>query len=307
MMNKSGQPLTRSPRKIGKYYVRDMLTAFLFLLPAFAVFAVFKYYPMVDNIFISFTSWDFFAPKRYVGTANYANLFKSSIFWNIVGNTVHYAVWSTFLSLLIGLILALLLHRHESFGARVLRTMFFIPNITTASAVAILWIWIFNPSNGLMGLIYSLFGAKSPDWLLKVQYARWAIVSLGVWRNMGYSMMIFSSGISQISGDIYEAAEIDGASEWQKATRITIPLLIPTLIFLATTTFITSMQVFDVVQVMTTGNNGTSVLNLYIYTTAFVKSQAGRAAAASVFLFVALLLLTILQRVLTGRRETISG
>ena len=307
MMKNTSHVVVRAPRKIGKYYARDVLTAMLFLLPAFVVFGIFKYYPMVDNIFISFTSWDFFTPKRYVGVANYTNIFKSSIFWNVVKNTLHYTVWSTLLSLLLGLLLALLLHKYSSFGARMLKTMFFIPNITTASAVAILWIWIFNPSNGLMGIIYSLFGAKSPDWLLKAQYARWAIISLGVWRNMGYSMMIFSSGISQISRDIYEAAEIDGASEWQQATRITIPLLVPTIIFLATTTFITSMQVFDVVQVMTTGNNGTSVLNLYIYTTAFVQSRAGRAAAASVFLFTALLILTILQRVLTGRGDTANG
>lgn len=307
MMKNNAWQSMRASRKIGKYHIKDVLTAMLFLLPAFIVFGVFKYYPMIDNIFISFTSWDFFSPKRYIGVANYTNIFKSSIFWNVVKNTLHYTIWSTVLSLLLGLLLAIFLHKYNSFGARVLKTMFFIPNITTASAVAILWIWIFNPSNGLMGIIYSLFGAKSPDWLLKVKYARWAIVSLGVWRNMGYSMMIFSSGISQISRDIYEAAEIDGASEWQQATRITLPLLIPTIVFLATTTFITAMQVFDVVQVMTTGNNGTSVLNLYIYTTAFVQSRAGRAAAASVFLFVALLILTILQQLLTERRDTIHG
>lgn len=301
---KSSAPQRRNPRlRIGKYYTSDVVTAFLFLLPTAIVFGVFKYYPLVDNFLISLTSWDFFGPRNYVGLDNYTKLFKSSIFWNVVRNTFHYAIWSTFLSLLLGLILALLLARRNSFAGRTLKTMFFIPNITTASAVAILWIWIFNPSSGLMEIIFSLFGAKSPDWLLNAKYARWAIISLGVWRSMGYSMTIFASGMAQISDDIYEAARIDGASELRQAFSITIPLLVPTITFLGTTTFITGMQIFDAVQVMTSGNNGTSVLNLYIYTEAFVKSHAGRAAAASVFLFAVLLVCTVIQRLITERKE----
>ena len=298
----------RTPRlKIGSYSTHDLATAFLFLLPAFVVFIVFKYYPLIENFSIGMTSWDFFGPKRYVGFDNYTRLFKSSTFWKVLGNTFHYTIWSTLLSLLLGMLQALILAQRNSFGARTLKTLFFVPNITTASAVAILWIWVFNPSNGLMEIIYSLFGAKSPDWLLNAKYARWAIIALGVWRSMGYSMMIFSSGIAQISEDIYEAARIDGASKFRQAVSITIPLLMPTVAFLGTTTFITGMQVFDAVQVMTSGNNGTSVINLYIYTEAFVKSHAGRAAAASVVLFMILLVCTIFQRLLTERKGSKNG
>ena len=291
-------------QKIGKYYVRDVLAASLFLLPAFVVFGVFKYYPLVDNFLISLTSWDFFGPRRFVGFDNYTKILDSSIFWNVLSNTFHYTIWSTLLSLLLGLLLALMLFKHNGPGGRTLKTMFFIPNITTASAVAILWIWVFNPSNGLMEIIYSLFNAKSPDWLLNPSYARWAIISLGVWRSMGYCMMIFISGMSQISNEIYEAAKIDGASELRQAVNITIPLLTPTILFLGTTTFITAMQVFDVVQVMTSGNNGTNVINLYIYQEAFVKSKAGRAAAASIILFVILLVCTLIQRRIAKGRES---
>lgn len=293
-----------SKLKIGKYNKLDLMFVFLFLLPVVIIFGVFKYYPLIDNFFISFTSWDFFTPRRFVGLTNYKRLFSSVIFKRVFFNTIHYTFWSTLLSVGLGLFLALILTKHNKFLGRMLKTMFFIPNITTASAVAILWIWIFNPSNGLMGLIYSLFGAKSPAWLLDVKYARWAIVSLGVWRSMGYCMMIFSSSISQISNEIYEAAQIDGASELRQATHITIPLIMPTVTFLTTTTFIAAMQVFDVVQVMTGGNNGTSVLNLFIYQEAFAKNNAGRAAAASIILFVMLLACTIIQRILTERRES---
>ena len=302
MQETSAKP--RIPRlKIGSYSTHDLSVAFLFLLPAFAVFAVFKFYPLLENFSIAMTSWNFFDPKRYVGFDNYIRLFRSSTFWKVLGNTFHYTFWSTLLSLLIGLTLALLFSRRKGTSVRIFQTLFFIPNITTTSAVAILWIWVFNPSNGLMEIIYSLFNAKSPDWLLNAKYARWAIISLGVWRAMGYNMMIFSSGIAQISEDVYEAARIDGASKFRQAVNITIPLLWPTIVFLGTTTFITSMQVFDSVQVMTSGNNGTSVINLYIYTEAFVKNHAGRAAAASVILFIILLVCTIFQRFLTEERK----
>lgn len=290
-------------RRHKKYHMKDVLTAMLFLLPAFAVFGVFKYYPLVDNLLISFTSWDFFGAKRYVGIDNYSKLLDSSIFWKVLGNTFHYTIWSTLLSLGIGLVLALLLAKHNRLVGRMLKTMFFIPNITTASAVAILWIWIFNPSNGLMEIIYSLFGAKSPDWLLDARYARWAIITLGVWRSMGYCMMIFTSSMAQINTEIYEAARIDGAGEFRQAVNITIPLLVPTILFLGTTTFITAMQVFDVVQVMTSGNNGTSVINLFIYQEAFVKSRAGRAAAASIILFVIMLVCTAVRSKVADGKE----
>lgn len=287
---------------IGKYRKADLWAALIFLLPVILVFGVFKYVPLIDNVLISLTSWDFFSPRRFVGLSNYARLFKNASFWQVLGNTFHYTIWSTLLSILLGLLLALFLFKRNGLPGRTLKTMFFIPNITTASAVAILWIWIFNPSNGLMEILYSAMGLKSPDWLLDARYARWAIISLGVWRSMGYCMTIFISGLSQISEDIYEAARIDGASEFKQTLYLTIPLLMPTAVFLSTTTFITAMQVFDVVQVMTSGNNGTSVINLFIYQEAFVKSKAGRAAAASVILFVILLACTILQRRLTAER-----
>jgi len=293
----------RPSPKLGKYNKLDLFFVFLFLLPMVITFGVFKYYPLFDTFKISFTSWDFFTPKRFVGLANYTRLLDSTIFQRVLKNTFHYTIWSTLLSVGIGLALALILTKHNGFFGRLLKTMFFIPNITTASAVAILWIWVFNPSNGLMGLLYSLFGAKSPAWLLDVKYARWAIISLGVWRSMGYCMMIFSSSISQIDLQIYEAAQIDGANELKQATHITIPLIMPTFTFLTTTSFISAMQVFDAVQVMTGGNNGTNVMNLFIYQEAFVKSNAGRGAAASMILFIILLICTIVQRLVTERRE----
>lgn len=285
----------------GKYRKSDLVTAFFFLLPAFAIFFIFKYYPLLDTLRISFTSWNFYAEPKAVGLGNYAKILSSRTFRKILGNTFYYTFWSTGLSLLLGLLLALCLFKKDSYMGRTLRTLFFIPNITTASAVAILWIWIFNSSNGLMEIVYSLFGAKSPAWLLDKNLAIWTVITLGVWRSMGYVMTIYMSGLSQIDGAVYEAARIDGASEAQQAWYITLPLLTPTTLFLLTTNLISAMQVFDVVQVMTEGgpSNATNVMNLYIYQEAFVRSKAGSAAALSIILFVLLLVLTVVQRALT--------
>lgn len=291
--------------KIGRYKKSDLMTAFLFLLPAFLIFIVFRYLPLLDNFFISTTSWNFFNAKRFVGMQNFLSIFKDKAFWKILYNTFFYTFWNTGLSLLLGLILALLLFKKNGILGRGLKTLFFVPNITTASAVALLWMWIFDPDNGLAGLLFGLFGAVSPRWLMDSRYAMWVIISLSVWRNMGYIMMIYCSGLSGISSEIYEAATIDGASDFQQSMHITIPLLTPTTLFLLTTTFISSMQVFDVVQVMTNGGpaNNTSVLNLNIYQEAFVRNRAGKAAALSVILFVVLLACTLLQRKLTGKKE----
>ena len=282
-----------------RYNRKEVLTAFLFLLPAFAIFVVFKYIPLIENFHISLTSWNLFSPeKRFVGLANYKAIFTSALFWQILGNTFSFTIFSTVISMTIGFFISVALFRRKGKAAKVLKTLFFIPNVTTASAVAILWIWIFNPDFGLMGQLFNMFGAESPRWLLTPGYAMWIVISLSVWRSVGYVMLIYSSGLSGISDDIYEAAKIDGASETQQIFRITLPLLAPTTYFLLLTSFIQSMQVFDIVSVMTGGGpfNSTNVLNLYIYQTAFARSRAGYASALSVILFFILLLCTVVQR-----------
>jgi ABC-type sugar transport system permease subunit len=304
----SGSPVKKGRSKgmfLGKYPKQEVLTGLLFLLPVFIIFVVFRYYPLIDNIFISFTSWNMFTPRRPVGFRNFQTILASAEFWKILGNTLFYTFWTTVLSLALGLILAVLLFRKTSLGGRILKTLFFIPNITTASAVALLWVWIFDPDFGLTGQIFRSFGAESPRWLLERHWAMWIIVSLTVWRSMGYAMLLFSAGLAGITESFYEAARIDGASELQQFFFITFPLLTPTTYFLLTTSFISAMQVFDVVQVMTMGgpNNNTNVLNLYIYQQAFIRNRAGMAAALSVILFVLLILLTIVQRRFNSDRE----
>ena len=282
---------------------REALVAFAFLAPSFLVFALFKYYPLVYNFYLSLTSWNFFTPaKKFIGLANYRAIFASAQFWQVIGQTLFYTVWSTLLSLLFGFALAAALFRRRGLLGTALKTLFFIPNITTASAVALLWIWIFDPEGGLAGQIFGLFGGKSPTWLLTPEYAMWIVISLSVWRSLGYVMLIYHSGMSGISGEIYDAASIDGANSRQQLFRITVPLLKPTSFFLLLTSFISAMQVFDIVSVMTGGGpyGTTMVMNLYIYQMAFVRSKAGYASALSTILFLLVLSITIFQKKLSG-------
>ena len=284
-----------------KYNKKEVLTAFLFLLPTFAVFLMFNYYPLVDSLRISFTSWKFYGKPKYIGFQNYINILKNKTFWKILLNTLHFAFFSTLISVLLGLFLAIILFGKNGKFGKGIKTLLFIPNITTASAIAILWIWIFNPVNGLMEIIYSAFGSQSPQWLLDAKYAKWAIISLSVWRNFGYAMTIYIAGLALISDSVYESATIDGATTFYQAIKIKIPLLRPSTIFLSLTTFIQNMKVFDIVQVMTAGgpSDSTNVLNLYIYQQAFISLRAGYGAALSVIQFALLLIITIIQRRVT--------
>lgn len=293
------------PKKFLKRVKSDAMTAYLFILPMFIVFTAFKYYPLVNNIQISMTSWNLMSPKKpFVGFQNYTNIFSDPIFWQILGNTFFYTFWSTIISVVLGFLVAISLYNRTSKKTDVLKTIFFIPTITTASAIAILWLWIFDPDFGLSGQLFNFLGLESPRWLLTPGYAKWIVISLTVWRSVGYVMLIYASGLSNISGEIYEAARIDGATPFQTTMKITIPLLAPTTYFLLLTSFIQAMQVFDIVAVMTGGGpyNSTNVLNLYIYQTAFARFRAGKAAALSVILFLILLVFTIIQRAVSTKR-----
>ena len=261
-----------------KYRKKEVITAVLFLMPAAVLFAVFKYFPLIDNFRISLTNWNFFRPEKiFVGLQNFVSILTSEKFWQILGNTFFYTIWSTLISIIIGFLLAVSLFRMRGHLPRILKTLFFVPNVTTASAMAILWMWIFDPDFGLSGQLFSLFGKESPRWLLTPDLAMWVVISLAVWRSMGYVMLIYTSGLAAISDEIYEAARIDGATQMQQTLYITIPLLKSTSYFLLLTMFIQAMQVFDIVSVMTGGGpyDSTNVLNLYIYQMAFGRSRAG--------------------------------
>jgi len=281
----------------------DLMIALLFLAPSLLIFTVFVFYPLIGNVYLSTTSWNFLSPKKtFVGLANYERLLEDPRFWDVAWNTVWYGIAHVALSMVLGLGLALLLSKPLR-GRSIFRMLFFFPNITTTSAVALLWIWIYDPRYGLLNYFLGLFGIQGPHWLLDADWAMWALIIFSTWRTAGYVMLIYLGGLLSIPRDFYEAAQIDGAGPIQVFLKITFPLLSPTTFFLVVTSLIASFQVFDAVAVLTRGGpaGATKVMNYQIWQKAFVEFNAGQASAMATILFIAILALTLMQNVLSKR------
>jgi len=275
----------------------DLLIALLFLAPSIVIFGVFIYYSIGFNLYLSFTSWNFLSPaKQLVGFENYTRLFTTQKFWSALWKTIYFALGWVSLSLIFGLAFALLLNMKIPMRG-LFRTIIFSPYVTTTAAVALLWMWIFQPEYGLVNIFLGWFGVKGPHWLSDVKWAMPAIIIMEVWRNIGYVMVIFLAGLQNIPTELYEAAQIDGVGVFRKFRSITLPLLSPTTFFIVITSLFSAFKIFDQVQVMTRGGpaGATTVLNYYIYEQAFVNFRAGYAAAASTVMFLFLLILTLFQ------------
>jgi ABC-type sugar transport system permease subunit len=275
----------------------DYLTVLIFLTPSLIIFGVFVYYALGFNLYLSFTSWNFLSStKTFIGLENYQRMITDPRFWKVILNTFYFSAATVFISSLFGLVLALILNQKLS-GRGLFRIIFFSPYVTTTSALALLWIWIFDPNYGLMNYALSLVGIAGPHWLTSTTWAMPALIIMTVWKTSGYAMVIFLAGLTNIPHELREAAQIDGAGYWATLWKITLPLLSPTAFFILFTLLISAFQTFDQVAVMTAGGpiDATKVLNYYIYEQAFINYKAGYAASLAVVFFLTLLLLTILQ------------
>jgi sn-glycerol 3-phosphate transport system permease protein len=281
----------------------DLATAILFLTPSVVIFGVFVYYALGFNFYLSLTSWNFLSEnKRFIGLKNFQDLLADPQFWQVLRNTTYFSVGTVSLSMLVGLILALILN--EKLPARgVFRTIFFSPYITTTAAIALLWVWIFDPRFGLINYGLGLVGIEGPNWLTNPTWAMPALIIMNVWKMSGYTMVIYLAGLTAIPKDLKDAAQIDGAGRWAVFWKITLPLLSPVSFFVTVTMLLSSFQTFDEVAIMTRGGpvGSTRVFNYYIYEQAFGGFRAGYASAIAVIFFLILLAITIVQVVLSRR------
>lgn len=265
--------------------------------PALFFFLLFVYYPVLDLLRISFTNWNLLKDEYgYVGMKNYTWLFNGSgwkYFIESLRITFLYTFWEIFATLVGGMLLALLLNRMTRlFGA--MRAIIFMPKYIAVSTSAVVFMWILNSPYGILNYLLGLLGITGPDWLHQANSALAGVLFLTFWRVIGYAMMIYLSAMQSIPQDYYEAASIDGADGVQRFRFITIPLLAPTTLFLFVTTFISSMKVFQSVDVMTEGGpyKSTNVIVYWIYDLAFKEFRIDRAAAVSVIFFIILLVCT---------------
>ena len=275
--------------------------------PALIFFLLFVYYPVIDMVRISFTDMGILTTGRqdFVGWQNYNWLFNQSgakYFWESLRITATYTFWEVVITLIGGVLLALLFNR-MSRSFNFMRAIVFMPKYIAVSTSAVVFMWILyspaaagaNQSEGILNYFLSLFGIVGPHWLSDASTALAGVLILTAWRVVGYAMMIYLSAMQGIPQDYYEAARIDGADGVQQFRFITVPLLAPTTLFLFVTTFIASMKVFQSVDVMTGGGPGTAtnVMVQWIYNLTFSDFRTARGAAVSVVFFIILLICTM--------------
>lgn len=271
----------------------------LCVVPALGFLLVFTYYPLVELFRISFTNWNLIKDQYdYVGIKNWKWLFAGSgweEFLHSMKVTATYTIGEIAITLILGILLALVFNR-VSKGFSVMRAVVFMPKYIAVSTSAVVFMWILSTEFGVANYLLSLVGLGPVEWLTSEKTAIWSVLILTAWRVVGYAMMIYLSAIRGISQDYYEAASLDGANALQKFTKITVPLLSPTTLFLFVTTFIASMKVFQSVDVMTNGGpyGATRVAVHWIYELAFQDFRVDRAAVVSCVFFVILLVCTAL-------------
>ena len=295
-----------SPRRDGRRRrpVLVVLRPYLYILPTFFFLFIFTHWPILRTFYVSLFKWNLATPKReYVGLANYAQAWSASVFWEVLGNNVLFAAGTVPLTLGIALALALLINQKIR-GLAMYRAMLFYPTMIPMAAAAMIWLWILTPNYGLLNYYGKWFGLPDIHWLGDNKLAIWALVLVGVWKRVGYYMVIYLAGLQVIPEHLYEAAIIEGAGPWQRFWRVTFPLLSPTTFFVAVMAVIDSFQAIDQVYLMTSGGPGNSsnLFIFYIYQHAFRFFDMGYASAVSAILFLILLGLTVLAFRMLHRR-----
>lgn len=285
----------RSPRS--QREVREWLLFFLLVAPNFLLFAIFTYWPLFYNGYLSFVRWDLLSPiKLWVGLDNYVELFTSASFGRMLLNTVVFTFGSVAAICVLGLAIALLLNLPLR-GRNLVRSVVFSPVMLSGVAIGLVWIYIFDQRYGLIDGVLRSMGGRSPNWLLDPAWAMTAVLIVHVWKNVGYAVVIYLAGLQAIPRELYEAAVVDGAGGWTRFRHITLPGLSPVTFFLLLTTILGGFQAFDIIKTMTDGGpiDATTTLIYYLYQEGFVAFNAGRAGVAAVVLFLAMLAFTLVQ------------
>ena len=268
----------------------------LFVLPALIGTFLFIILPIFCSFGLSFSEWDFLNEIHFVGFSNYKSVFTEPEFLQILINTIVYAVSTTIFAVIIPLLIASIINNRIK-GSELFKTIYFLPFITPAVVIAIVWAWIFDPN---IGLVNTLFHTHY-TWLFSTKLAMPVLIFVSVWKLIGYNVVLFLTGFSTIDKSVYEASKIDGATAYQTFFDITVPLLKPTIYFVTTVTAISSFQIFDLIYVMTQGgpNDSTNVIVYSIYKYAFKYFDIGKSCALAYILFAIILVLALVQKKFT--------
>lgn len=301
-------PTTRPKKNYWNRKRRENLAGWLFVTPEVIGMLLISVFPLVFSLVLSFTKWNLvggLSDIQFVGLDNFKALFSDSQFLKALKNNVLFTAIVVPGGLVISLIMAALIHTRV-FMKSYFKIAFFIPYICSTVAIAAIWSALFHPSKGPINQMLMQLGLMDPPkWLVDTTYAIFAIMIIYVWQIIGYMIIIFISGLSGISNELYESANIDGAGGLKQFWYITIPLLGPTTFFLTITSIITSFKVFDIIKFLTDGgpNYASTVIVYQIYLEGFQRFNMGYASAMSLVLFVMIVLVTSLTWIFQSKKS----
>ncbi|RBO91629.1 carbohydrate ABC transporter membrane protein 1 (CUT1 family) [Nocardia puris] len=276
------------------------------VVPNLALLTLFVYRPLLDNIRLSFTDWNISDPvATYIGFENYREWWSRADSWEIVTNTVVFTLAAVVGSMVLGLALALLLDR-KLFGRNVVRSAIFAPFVISGAAIGVAFQFIFDPSFGLVQDVLHRIGVTAPDFYQDPGWALFMVTVTYIWKNLGYTFVIYLAALQGVRAELMEAAEIDGASRLRTFTKVLLPQLRPTTFFLSITVLLNSLQVFDIINVMTRGGplgTGTTTMVYQVYNESFRNFRAGYGATVATIMFLVLLVVTLVQVRVMDRNE----
>ncbi|MFM7452086.1 MAG: carbohydrate ABC transporter permease [Actinomycetota bacterium] len=269
-------------------------------LPAAIIFTGFYFVPFIANLRYSLTRWDRITEPEFVGFRNFVNLLTNDdLFYKVLGNNLRFTFLVVLFQTLFSLIFAIFLVKNTKTNIA-LRTLFFFPTILSSVSVGMIWLFMYDPNFGAINLFFNRLGLEgfALNWLGSESSALYAITFTQVWFHTGQMMVIYIAGLQQIPQELYEAAEMDGASRWQQFRNVTWPMSIPTTIVVMAYTTIQSFRAFDLIFAMTQGgpNNSSNIFAVLIYQTVFSELRIGYAATQSIFFIIVLVFVTLLQR-----------
>ncbi|WP_211234839.1 carbohydrate ABC transporter permease [Glycomyces arizonensis] len=290
-------------RPTRRWNPKTTIEAYGMLVPSIVGFAVFLIAPIAVVVALSFYDWNFLSDPEFVGLQNYRDLAGDDRALRAIGNTFYYVLLNIPAQTVLALLLALALNAKIK-ARNAFRVVYVLPWMAMPVALGVIWRWLFDPINGGLNKFLALFGIDGPSWLTDSAWAMPVIASVNVWQYTGYTMLFFLAGLQAIPSQLYEAADVDGASKGYRFFKITLPLLRPAMLFVLITSVIGSFQVFDTIHVMTAGGpaGSTATLNYQIYLESFTQRNAGYASMLAVLLFAIIAAITLLQALFLSKR-----